>query len=81
MLQFLLTLTDESNRGKVEELYHKYHDYMIKCAVTKFKSLGRSNCVYDAEDAVQNAFMKITKYIHKIDFSRTETDVKNYCLC
>ena len=80
MLQFLLTLTDESNRGKVEELYHKYHDYMMKCAVSKFKSLGRYNCVYDAEDAVQNTFMKITKHIDKIDFSRTEADVKNYCL-
>ena len=80
MLQFLLTLTDESNRGKVEELYYKYHDYMIKCAVSKFKSLGRSNCVYDAEDAVQNTFMKITKHIDKIDFSRPDADVKNYCL-
>ena len=80
MLQFLLTLTDESNHGKIEHLYNKYHDYMMKCAVTKFKSLGRSNYTYDAEDAVQNAFMKITKYIDKIDFSRGEKDVKNYCL-
>ena len=80
MLQFLLTLTDESNHGKIEHLYNKYHDYMMKCAVTKFKSLGRSNYTYDAEDAVQNAFMKITKYIDKIDFSRDEKDVKNYCL-
>ena len=50
MLQFLLTLTDESNHGKIEHLYNKYHDYMMKCAVTKFKSLGRSNYTYDAED-------------------------------
>ena len=80
MLQFLLTLTDESNHGKIEHLYNTYHDYMMKCAVTKFKSLGRSNYVYDSEDAVQNAFMKITKYIDNIDFSRGEKDVKNYCL-
>ena len=80
MLQFLLTLTDESNHGKVEQLYKKYHDYFMKCAVTKFKSLGRTNCVFDAEDAVQNTFMKITRYIDNIDFSRGEQDVKNYCL-
>lgn len=80
MLQFLLTLTDESNHGKIEHLYNTYHDYMMKCAVTKFKSLGRSNYMYDAEDAVQNAFMKITRYIDNIDFSRGERDVKNYCL-
>ena len=80
MLQFLLTLTDESNHGKVEQLYKKYHDYFMKCAVTKFKSLGRTNCVFDAEDAVQNTFMKITRYIDNIDFSRGEQDVRNYCL-
>ena len=29
--------------SEVEMLYNKYHDYFMKCAVTKFKSLGRSN--------------------------------------
>ena len=79
MLQFLLSLTDESNHGKIEHIYNKYHDYMMKCAVTKLKAAGRSNFMYDAEDAVQNSFMKITKYIDAIDFSRGENDVKNYC--
>ena len=79
MLQFLLTLSDESNHGKIEHIYHTYHDYMMRYAISKFQSLGRTNFKYDAEDAVQNAFMKITKYIDKIDFSRSEKDVKNYC--
>jgi len=79
MLQFLLTLTDESNHGKIEHIYNTYHDYMMKFAVSKFKSKGRTNAVYDAEDAVQSTYMKITKYINSIDFSRGEEDVKNYC--
>ena len=79
MLSFLLTLTDESNHGKIEYIYNTYHDYMMKYAVSKLKSMGRTNFIYDAEDAVQNAFMKIAKYIYKIDFSRDEKDVKNYC--
>ena len=79
MLQFLLTLTDETDHGKVEHIYNKYYDYMLKCAVIKFKACGRNNFIYDAEDAVQNAFMKITKHIDKIDFSRGNKDVKNYC--
>ena len=79
MLHFLLTLTDESNHEKIEHIYNTYHDYMLKYAVSKLKSMGRTNFIYDAEDAVQNAFMKITKYIDKIDFSRDEKDVKNYC--
>ena len=80
MLQFLLTLTDESNHGKVEQIYNTYHDYMMKYAVSKLQAAGRTNFMYDAEDAVQNAFMKIVKYIDNIDFSRGEKDVKNYCL-
>ena len=80
MLQFLLTLTDESNRGKIEHIYDTYHEYMMRYAVSKLQTAGRTNAVYDAEDAVQNAFMKITKHIDKIDFSRGEKDVKNYCL-
>ena len=80
MLQFILSLTDEADRDKIEMLYNKYHDYFMKCAVTKFKSLGRSNYFYDAEDAVQNTFAKISEYFHNIDFSRGEKDVKNYCL-
>ena len=79
MLQFLLTLTDESNHGKIEHIYNTYHDYMMKYAVSKLQTMGRTNSVYDAEDAIQNAFMKITKYIDAIDFSRGEKDVKNYC--
>ena len=79
MLQFLLTLSDESNHSKIEHIYHTYHDYMMRYAVSKFQTLGRTNFKYNAEDAVQNAFMKITKYIDKIDFTRGEKDVKNYC--
>ena len=80
MLQFLLTLTDESNHGKVEHIYNTYHDYMMRYAIGKLQAKGRTNFGYDAEDAVQNAFMKIVKYIDNIDFSRGEKNVKNYCI-
>lgn len=80
MLQFLLTLTDESNHGKLEHIYNTYHEYMMRYAISKLQAAGRTNASYDAEDAVQNAFMKIVKHIDKIDFSRGEKDVKNYCL-
>lgn len=79
MLQFLFTLTDESNHGKIEHIYNEYHDFFMKCAVIKFKDAGRKNIAYDAEDAVQATFMRIAKYIDNIDFSRGEKDVRNYC--
>lgn len=80
MLLFLLSLSDESNYGKIEHIYNTYHDYMMKYAVSKLQSANRANIVYDAEDAVQNTFMKIVKHIDNIAFSRDEKDVKNYCL-
>ena len=79
MLQFLLTLSDESNHEKIQKIYNKYYDRMMRYAVCKFRDFNRKNFVFDAEDVVQNTFMKITKYIDRIDFSRGETDVKNYC--
>ncbi len=80
MLQFLLTLSDESNHGKIEHIYYAYRDYMMRYAISRLQAAGRTNFGYDAEDAVQNAFMKITRHIDKIDFEREERDVKNYVL-
>lgn len=79
MLQFLYTLTDESNYNKIERIYTDYYDYMMRFAVSKFNSCGTENSIYNAEDAVQNAFVKITKNIDNIDFSKSEKSVKNYC--
>lgn len=78
MLQFLLTISDEASHRKIENIYNTYHIQMMRYAISKFQSLGRTNFLYDAEDAVQNAFIKITRYIDKIDFDREEKDIKNY---
>lgn len=80
MLQFLLTISDESNHGKIEYIYKKYHKYFMKCAIERFKDAGRSDYHYYAEEAVQNTFIRIVRYIGCIDFSRGDRDVKNYCL-
>ena len=79
MLQFLLTISDESYHSKIEYIYIRYHEDMLRFAISKFQSMGRNNYLYDAEDAVQNVFIKIVKYIDKLDLSRSETEIKNYC--
>ena len=78
MLQFLLLLTDQSNHEKIKYIYDKYHQFMLKFAVSKLKNMGRRNYAFDAEDIVQNSFMKITRYIHDIDFFMGEKSIKNY---
>ena len=79
MLQFLLTFSDESDHGKIEYIYNSYHDLMMRFAVSRFRYDGRPNFLLDAEDAVQNAFMKIVRFIDRIDLSWGEKEVKNYC--
>ena len=78
MLLFLFSIADESSHSKIEHLYNKYHDFMMKYAVVKLETAGRENFIYDAEDAVQNTFIKIVRYIDKLDFSRDEKEIKNY---
>lgn len=79
MLQFLFTLVDPSDYNKIERLYNKYYDGMLRYAISKFVYFGRSNYTYDAEDAVQNTFTKITKAIDAVDFSVEEKTIKNFC--
>ena len=78
MLQYLLTLTDEKNYEKATELYETYKDYMLKYSCIKFCNKNRHNPDLDAFDAVQAAFARIIKYFDRIDFSRSENDIKNY---
>ena len=78
MLQFLLSISDPLDHEKIRRIYDSYHVFMLKYAVSKFKNMGRRNCVFDAEDVVQNSFVKITRYIGHVDFSAGEKSVKNY---
>ena len=78
MLLFLMSMVEESNRDKVEELYHRYEKDMFKYAISRFSQAGRKNFLFDTEDAVQATFFNLFKYASNIDFSRGEKEVKNY---
>ena len=78
MLNFLLMIADESNREKIEYIYYKYHDDMIRFARYKLKDFDIDSYELDSEDVVQNAFLKIVKYIDAIDISKPENQLKSY---
>ena len=80
MLAFLLSIADEKDHAKIEYLYRRYHDDMIRFAKSRLRQMGMPNYELDAEDVVQNAFVKITKYIRKIDFTAEEKEIKAYVL-
>lgn len=78
MLAFLLSLTDEDSQKKIETIYYKYHYDMLRFARYSLRKKGASNIESGAEDVVQNAFLKITKYIHSIDLGESEKSLKTY---
>lgn len=80
MLQFLLSIADERDHAKVEYIYHRYHKDMLRVAKARLHGWGVPNYELDAEDAVQNAFVKIIKHINKIDFSADEKAIRAYIL-
>lgn len=80
MLQFLLSIADQSDHEKVEYVYHKYHQDMLRLATYRLRQRRSANCELDAEDIVQNAFVKIVRHIGKIDFSRSEQEVHGYIM-
>ena len=80
MLAFLLSLADEKDHVKIEYLYDHFHDDMLRLAKSRLHRMGLPNYELDAEDVFQNAFWKIMKYIHKVNFDAGEKALKAYVL-
>lgn len=78
MLIFLLSISDKSVAANVERLYRDYYEDLLRFAQGRLKQSGIKNYEIDAEDAVQNAFVKITKYIDKINVGAPEKAVRSY---
>jgi len=76
MLFFLLAIADENDRAKVEEIYQKYHEVMYKVALSKLS--GRPNAAYEAEEVLQNAFIKIINHLQSIRFNECEERLEAY---
>lgn len=80
MLTFLLSVCGDEAREKVVYLYKTYHDKMVRLAKRRLQLSGWHNYVYDAEDVVQEAFVKLVKYAHRIDFSVEPPVLEAYVL-
>lgn len=80
MLLFLYTLVDPEDHPKIEFIYWTYHDDMVRLAMAKLKLANVPNYDIDAEDVVQNAYIKISKYIKKINIQVQHTELRAYLL-
>ena len=61
MLVLYLSLLDGEDEGKFERLYYKYRGLMFTCA----KEILKDDVL--AEDAVHEAFLRLTKHMKGID--------------
>lgn len=78
MLQFLLTICDEQYHSRIEYIYNRFHKDMFRFARSKFRMMNSYNPELDAEDAVQRAFLRITKYIHNLKFPMHDNKLRCY---
>ena len=78
MLAFLLMICDDDIKEKIEHIYKKYHHDMLKYAKVQLKKMNVPDYEMEAEDVVQASFLKISRYIKKIQFDMGEGAVKSY---
>ncbi len=78
MLAFLLSLTSEEKKNGIEYLYHKFHDDMLRFAKSKFYGAGVGNIQANAEDAVQNSFLKLVRYVDSVEFDSPDKRLQVY---
>lgn len=80
MLMLLLSVCEEKEREKIEYLYKAYHDKMVRLAKRRLRLSGWYNWESDAEDVVQEVFIKLVKYIRRIDFDVPPPVLEAYVL-
>lgn len=78
MLLLIMMIADEKNCDKMLGIYEKYHDNMLRYARSLLRLYGDKNYLQNAEDVLQNVFLKISRYIDRIDLSRSEEAVGGY---
>ena len=80
MLQFLLSIVDESDHDKIVYIYERFHNDMIRHARRQLFKANAADYLLKSEDVVQNAFVKISLYIKAINFSVSDKELKGYIL-
>ena len=78
MLSFLLSITDDDNKEKIEFLFNSYYEDMLRFAGSLLKKRLKSASVFDAEEVVSNTFLKLVKYAKSLNIDDDPSRIKNY---
>ena len=80
MLSFLLAITDEGQRDKIKYIFENFHKDMLKYARISLDRSLKGIQKSDVEDVVENAFIRLTKYVHNIKEDATFGELRAYVL-
>ena len=80
MLLFLILIAEDDHRDKILWLFETYHDNMLRYARSLLALYGDKKYMRDSEDVVQSAFIKITRFIDRIDISLPEKVIGGYLM-
>ena len=66
MMFSLLDVTEKKKRRDILDLFNEFYADMINITAAKLKQAGDTNYSDDAQDVVQNVFLRITQYEHRL---------------
>lgn len=80
MLSFILSVTPKKYHDKIKYLFENFHDDMLRIARARLRKANDPDPEHNAEDIVQNCFLRISEYCESIKFECDYKDLKAYVI-
>lgn len=78
MLAFLLSICDPKYHPQITYLVETYRKDLLIYAKHIMRNAGRTSYTHDAEDVVQNMYMKVSKYCKRVRFEEDSITIRGY---
>ena len=78
MLALLLSICDPKYHDRITMLVNTYHDDLLIYAKYILKNAGMASYRHDAEDVVQNLYMKLARYCESVRFHESPQVMRGY---
>ncbi len=80
MLAYILSICEPKYHPIIEHIYYTYQEDMVRFAKFRLRNRNIPNYEIEAEDVVQNSFIKIVTYAYKIDQKSPPKILKSYVM-
>lgn len=80
MLAYLLSICEKKYHPIIEHIYYTYQEDMVRFAKFRLRNRSIPNYEIEAEDVVQNSFIKIVTYAYRIKAKSKPQVLKSYVM-